>query len=152
MKRVTGIGGIFFKSRDPKALGEWYRKHLGLEVEEWGGAMFRWVTDENPTGTGTTMWTPFKEETSYFAPSAASFMVNFRVHDLHALLAALRSEGCAVDDKSTSRNSASSAGFKIRKAIASSFGNRQKANEVAERQHGSANDTTPRGSPPHPQV
>ncbi|NKI93667.1 VOC family protein [Rhizobacter sp. SG703] len=99
MKRVTGIGGIFFKSRDPKALGEWYRKHLGLEVEEWGGAMFRWVTDENPTGTGTTMWTPFNEEASHFAPSTASFMVNFRVHDLHALLAALRSEGCAVDDK-----------------------------------------------------
>jgi catechol 2,3-dioxygenase-like lactoylglutathione lyase family enzyme len=99
MKRVTGIGGIFFKSRDPKALGEWYRQHLGLEVADWGGVAFKWVTSENPTGTGTTTWSPFKEDTSYFAPSMASFMINFRVHDLHALLAALRSEGCAVDDK-----------------------------------------------------
>lgn len=99
MKRVTGIGGIFFKSRDPKALGEWYRQHLGVDVQAWGGAAFKWVTPENPSGTGTTTWSPFKEDTSYFAPSTASFMVNFRVHDLHALLAALRSEGCAVDDK-----------------------------------------------------
>jgi predicted enzyme related to lactoylglutathione lyase len=60
---------------------------------------FKWVTSENPTGTGTTTWSPFKEDTSYFAPSTASFMINFWVHDLHALLAALRSEGCAVDDK-----------------------------------------------------
>lgn len=99
MKRVTGIGGIFFKARDPKALGEWYRKHLGLNVEEWGGVAFQWVTPENPTGTGTTVWNPFKEDTSYFAPSTASFMVNYRVDDLHALIAALRAEGCAVDDK-----------------------------------------------------
>ena len=98
MKRVTGIGGIFFKSKDPKSLREWYRKHLGLDVEEWGGVSFRWVTPENPTGTGTTIWNPFKEDTSYFAPEK-SFMINFRVHDLHALVAALRTEGCAVDDK-----------------------------------------------------
>jgi predicted enzyme related to lactoylglutathione lyase len=99
MKRVTGIGGVFFKSKDPKALGEWYRTHLGLNVEEWGGVAFKWVTTDNPTGTGTTIWNPFKEDTSYFAPSNASFMVNFRVHDLHALLAALRAEGCEVDPK-----------------------------------------------------
>jgi catechol 2,3-dioxygenase-like lactoylglutathione lyase family enzyme len=99
MKRVTGIGGIFFKSRDPKQLGEWYRRHLGIEVEEWGGAAFRWVTPENPSGTGTTIWNPFKDDTGYFAPSQASFMVNFRVADLHALLALLRSEGCEVDAK-----------------------------------------------------
>ena len=91
MKRVIGIGGIFFKSKDPKALGEWYRKHLGLEVEKWGGVKFE--------GAGTTIWNPFKEDTSYFAPSKASFMINYRVHDLHALLAALRAEGCDVDDK-----------------------------------------------------
>ena len=99
MKRVTGIGGIFFKSKDPKALGEWYRTHLGLNVEEWGGVAFRWVTSENPTGTGTTIWTPFKDDTSYFAPSTASFMINFRVQDLHALVTALRAEGCDVDAK-----------------------------------------------------
>jgi predicted enzyme related to lactoylglutathione lyase len=99
MKRVTGIGGVFFKSKDPKALGEWYRTHLGLNVEEWGGVAFQWVTSDNPTGTGTTIWNPFKDDTSYFAPSTASFMINFRVQDLHALLAALRAEGCDVDAK-----------------------------------------------------
>jgi predicted enzyme related to lactoylglutathione lyase len=99
MKRVTGIGGVFFKSKDPKALAEWYRTHLGLNVEAWGGVAFQWVTPENPTGTGTTIWNPFKDDTSYFAPSTAGFMVNFRVQDLHALLAALRAEGCDVDMK-----------------------------------------------------
>jgi len=98
MNRVTGIGGIFFKAKDPKALGEWYRKHLGLNVEQWGGVSFQWVTAGNPTGTGTTIWNPFKEDTSYFGPGK-SFMINFRVEDLHALVAALRAEGCAVDDK-----------------------------------------------------
>lgn len=99
MKRVTGIGGIFFKAKDPKALSAWYQKHLGLDVQEWGGATFDWVTADNPTGTGTTAWNVFKEDTTYFAPSTASFMINFRVHDLQALLAALRAEGCQVDDK-----------------------------------------------------
>jgi predicted enzyme related to lactoylglutathione lyase len=99
MKRVTGVGGVFFKARDPKALGEWYRRHLGMEVEEWGGVAFRWVTEENPSGTGSTVWSPFKEDTDYFAPSTKPFMINLRVADLDALLTALRSEGCAVDEK-----------------------------------------------------
>ncbi len=99
MKRVTGIGGIFFKAQDPKALGAWYRQHLGIGVEEWGGAAFRWATPDNPTGTGTTVWSPFKADTTYFAPSTASFMINYRVDDLHALLAQLRAEGCQVDVK-----------------------------------------------------
>jgi predicted enzyme related to lactoylglutathione lyase len=99
MKRVTGIGGIFFKSKDPKALGAWYREHLGIGVEEWGGAAFRWASPENPSGTGATIWSPFKEETEYFSPSKASFMINYRVEDLHALLAQLRREGCEVDAK-----------------------------------------------------
>ena len=98
MRRVTGIGGIFFKAKDPKALGAWYREHLGVDVQDWGGAAFRWA-DENPTGAGATIWSPFKADTDYFAPSEASFMVNFRVADLHALLAALRAEGCDVQDK-----------------------------------------------------
>ncbi len=99
MKRVTGIGGVFFKSKDPKALGDWYRKHLGLNVEEWGGVAFRWASPENPAGIGTTIWNPFNNDTTYFAPSAASFMINFRVDDLDALLSALRAEGCDVDAK-----------------------------------------------------
>ena len=99
MKRVTGIGGIFFKSKDPKALGAWYREHLGIDVSEWGGASFQWTSADNPSGVGTTLWTPFKEDSSYFAPSNAGFMINYRVADLHGLLALLRSEGCDVDAK-----------------------------------------------------
>jgi predicted enzyme related to lactoylglutathione lyase len=99
MKRVTGIGGVFFKARDPKALADWYRVHLGMDVQDWGGVSFSWVTEDNPSGTGSTVWSPFKDDTGYFAPSSAPFMVNYRVADLHGLLAALRAEGCAVEDK-----------------------------------------------------
>lgn len=98
MKRVSGIGGIFFKAQDPKALGAWYRTHLGMNVEDWGGVAFRW-DDDNPTAKGTTIWSPFKSDSTYFAPSTAPFMINYRVADLHALLAVLREEGCNVDDK-----------------------------------------------------
>jgi predicted enzyme related to lactoylglutathione lyase len=97
MKRVTGIGGIFFKSRDPKALSAWYRDHLGLEVTDWGGAIFRWGgADSLP---GMTIWSPFAQDSDYMAPGTASFMINFRVDDLDGLLAALRAEGCNVLDK-----------------------------------------------------
>ncbi len=97
-RRVTGIGGIFFKARNPKALSQWYRDHLGMNVEKWGGVAFRWSQD-NPAGAGTTVWSPFPETTTYFAPSTAPFMIDYRVENLRALLAALRAEGCAVDDK-----------------------------------------------------
>lgn len=96
MKRVTGLGGIFFKAQDPKALAEWYRRHLGMDVSDWGGVVFRWADD---SATGTTIWSPFKADSDYFAPSRAPFMINFRVADLHELLAALRAEGCDVQDK-----------------------------------------------------
>lgn len=99
MKRVTGIGGVFFKSQDPKALAAWYREHLGIDVQEWGGAAFRWTGPDNPEGVGTTIWSPFASDTNYFAPSTASFMINYRVEDLHAVLAALRAEGVNVEDK-----------------------------------------------------
>lgn len=98
MKRVTGIGGVFFKARDPKALAEWYQRHLGLAVEPWGGAALRWADDPG-AATGTTVWSPFPAETTYFAPSQAPFMINYRVADLHAVVAALRAEGCQVDEK-----------------------------------------------------
>lgn len=98
MRRVTGIGGVFFKAKDPAALGEWYRTHLGLNVEPWGGVAFRW-SDGAAAGAGTTIWSPFKDDTAYFAPSTAGFMINYRVEDLHGLLAQLRAEGCAVEDR-----------------------------------------------------
>lgn len=98
MQRVTGIGGIFFKSRDPQALGAWYRDHLGLDVTDWGGVIFQWGgPDSSP---GMTIWSPFASDTDKMAPSTAPFMLNFRVANLDALLAALRAEGCNVLDAS----------------------------------------------------
>ncbi|MBO9717593.1 MAG: VOC family protein [Pseudoxanthomonas sp.] len=96
MKRVTGIGGIFFKAKDPAALAAWYRDHLGLDVAGWNGAIFEWGGEGSPAGM--TIWSPFAADTDYMAPGTASFMVNFRVADLGALLAALRAEGCNVLD------------------------------------------------------
>ena len=94
MKRVTGIGGVFIKANDPAALGAWYKTHLGIDVQDWGGAAFSWVdSDGTPVG-GTTAWSV--GDGSNFAPSNASFMVNYRVDDLVALLQALRDEGCQV--------------------------------------------------------
>jgi predicted enzyme related to lactoylglutathione lyase len=99
MKRVTGIGGIFFKSTDPTALGAWYKEHLGIDVQAWGGAAFDWQGPDNPAGGGTTAWSLFPADTDHFAPSSAPFMINYRVDDLLALLAALRAEGVQVDEK-----------------------------------------------------
>ena len=97
MKRVTGIGGIFFKANDPRALSAWYRDHLGLDVTEWGGALIKWGGEGSEAGL--TVWSPFAADTDYMQPSASPFMVNFRVADLDALLAALRAEGCEVMDR-----------------------------------------------------
>lgn len=99
MKRVTGIGGIFFKARDPKALQAWYQRHLGVDVQPWGGAAFDWSDAEGrPTG-GTTAWSIVSTDSAQFAPGTASFMVNYRVADLHGLLKALKDEGCQVLEK-----------------------------------------------------
>lgn len=98
MKRVTGIGGVFFKARDAVALRQWYQKHLGIDVEEWGGTALRWQDDPDAQN-GVTIWTIFDGESKHFAPSSAPFMINYRVEDLGALLEALRREGCAVDEK-----------------------------------------------------
>ncbi len=94
MKRVTGIGGIFFKARDPQALAAWYRKHLGIDVQEWGGTVFPRTADDGSPDGGMTVWSLCGDEK--FAPGTASFMVNYRVADLAGLLAALRDEGCEV--------------------------------------------------------
>lgn len=99
MKRVVGIGGIFFKANDPDALRAWYRRHLGMDIQDWGGMSFPWHTPEKPTPDGVTVWTIFPSSSTYFAPSTAPFMVNYRVEDLGAVIAALREEGCAVDEK-----------------------------------------------------
>ncbi|MFC3148423.1 VOC family protein [Piscinibacterium candidicorallinum] len=97
MKRVTGIGGIFFKARgDSAALAAWYQKHLGIDVQPWGGAAFSWAGPDNPQGVGTTVWNVNAADSDYFAPSTASFMINYRVADVHALIKTLREEGCDV--------------------------------------------------------
>lgn len=98
MERVRGIGGIFFKARDPKALARWYAEHLGVPVEDWGGARFGW-RDHDARGDAFTVWSPFAADTDYFAPSPAPFMINFRVDDLDAMLAQLRAAGVRIDDK-----------------------------------------------------
>ena len=99
MKRVTGIGGIFFKAKDAPALQEWYKQHLGIDVQNWGGTAFTWTdADGNPTG-GMTVWSVAPETSNQFAPSNASFMINYRVEDLYAVVAALKAEGCNVLDK-----------------------------------------------------
>ncbi len=93
--KVTGLGGVFFKSRDPQAMSRWYADHLGVPVAEWGGAVFEW----NEAGSGRpaySVWSPFKEDTDYFKPGDRPFMVNFRVDNLELLLTQLRSEGCQV--------------------------------------------------------
>ncbi|HET6267851.1 MAG TPA: VOC family protein [Acidobacteriota bacterium] len=98
-KRVTGIGGIFFKSKDPQALKEWYRVHLGIICLPHGSALFEWREIEPPGRTGQTVWAPFPIDTGYFNPSHSSFMINYRVADLSRLLKQLRSDGVLVDDK-----------------------------------------------------
>lgn len=95
MTRVTGIGGVFFKAKDPKALQAWYKEHLGVPVQPWGGAKFEWKDDPN----GATAWTISPETSKYYEPSEKSFMINYRVADLVRLLADLRKEGCNVLDK-----------------------------------------------------
>jgi predicted enzyme related to lactoylglutathione lyase len=99
MKRVTGIGGIFFKANDQKAQAAWYRRHLGIEVGDEGYTMFQWREDENPEQRASTVWALFPGDTTYFDPGTAPFMINYRVENLDALLAQLREEGVQVDDR-----------------------------------------------------
>ncbi|HUR28022.1 MAG TPA: VOC family protein [Planctomycetota bacterium] len=100
MNRVTGIGGIFIKAKNPEVMKAWYRKHLGLDISEWGGVTFQWQTAERPNPHGATVWSIFPQDSKYFAPSTAPFMVNYRVENLSEVLAALRAAGCDVDAKS----------------------------------------------------
>jgi predicted enzyme related to lactoylglutathione lyase len=96
MKRVTGIGGIFFKCQDPEKMKEWYKTHLGFDVTEYG-VQFSWKQDD-PTVEGYTLWSPFSDKTKYFEPSTKDFMINYRVHDIEALVAELKKEGVTVLD------------------------------------------------------
>jgi predicted enzyme related to lactoylglutathione lyase len=96
MAKVTGIGGVFFKSKgDPKALSAWYAKHLGLVLEPWGGAILKWP-DDKADDEGLTVWHVAKQDTQWFAPSDASFMINYRVDEMEPLIANLRAGGVTI--------------------------------------------------------
>lgn len=92
MKRVTGIGGIFFKTKDKAKTLEWYKNHLGIQSEDWGTS-FHWREKEDPAKEGYTVWGPFKDSTDYFSPSEKQFMINYRVENLDELLKQLKKEG-----------------------------------------------------------
>ena len=99
MKRVTGIGGMFFKSDNPDKLCEWYRKHLSIELNENGNATFHWRKVDDPKSKRFTVWSPFPADTDYFAPGKKAFMTNFQVDNLDDLLATLKREGVDVDPR-----------------------------------------------------
>lgn len=93
MGKVTGIGGVFFKAKgDPRALSSWYERHLGMKLEDFGGAILSWSADKREDG-GLTVWNAAAPDTSWFSPSTAPFMINYRVDDMASLLASLRAAG-----------------------------------------------------------
>ena len=96
-KRVTSIGGVFFKSKDPAKLREWYSKHLGLNVDKYG-SVFAWYHGADSTKKGFTQWSVFNAKTKYFLPSQKEFMINYRVEDLVWLVDQLKKEGVMITD------------------------------------------------------
>lgn len=96
-KRVTGIGGIFFKCKNPKVMRQWYQTHLGLNTNQYG-AVFEWKQGSDSTKKGFTQWSPFNEKTKYFEPSTKDFMINYRVADLVKLVDELKKEGVTITD------------------------------------------------------
>ena len=97
MARVTGVGGVFLRSKDPKALQAWYVEHLGIAASEWG-VSFEW-SDEVPKGTGATAWSAFPQDTKYFGEGEQAVMIDYRVDDLDGLLASLEAAGVWIDPK-----------------------------------------------------
>ncbi len=97
-KRVTGVGGVFFKTKEPGKLKDWYHKHLGIQTDEHGAAFkFRQWPDKEKSGY--LQWSPFPDDTTYFEPSEKEFMVNYRVQDLEWLVGELRKEGVTICDE-----------------------------------------------------
>jgi len=96
-KKVTGIGGIFFKSKDAVKLREWYKSNLGFNINDYG-AVFEWYQGDDSTKKGFTQWSPFKETTKYFLPSTKEFMINYRVSNLERLVADLKLSGVTITD------------------------------------------------------
>ncbi|MBR7801117.1 VOC family protein [Undibacterium fentianense] len=98
MQRVTGIGGIFFQAKDAPALQAWYKAHLGIDVQAWGGTSFRWADADGKPVDGSTIWSISPIKTEGIGPTSSPFMINYRVADLHTLVKVLKEEGCQVLD------------------------------------------------------
>jgi predicted enzyme related to lactoylglutathione lyase len=99
VRRATGLGGVFFRARDPKALQAWYEEHLGLEPSPDGTVLLNWRHASEPDRPGTTVWAPFEADTDYFGAGDRQWMLNYRVDDLQAVLDGLRAEGVTVDER-----------------------------------------------------
>lgn len=97
IRKVTGIGGIFFKCKDPKKMREWYKTNLGLNTNEYG-AVFEWRQGADTTRKGFTQWSPFSEKTRYFEPSTKDFMINYRVENIEELVGQLQKSGVLITD------------------------------------------------------
>lgn len=97
IKKVTGLGGIFFKCKDPKKIREWYQTNLGLNTNQYG-TVFEWYQGADNTRKGFTQWSPFKESTKYFEPSTKDFMINYRVENIHILVDELKNNGVTILD------------------------------------------------------
>jgi catechol 2,3-dioxygenase-like lactoylglutathione lyase family enzyme len=98
MKRVTSIGGVFFKCKDPDAVKQWYSRHLGMPTDQWG-TNFEWRQADDGVKKGFTQWSPFNETSDYFDPSTKQFMINYRVENLAELIELLRGEGVTILDE-----------------------------------------------------
>ena len=98
MKRVTGIGGIFFKTKNPQQVKDWYKKHLGFDTDQYG-TNFEWSQSDSPDKKGFTQWSPFKDDTTYFAPSDQDYMINYRVENIELLVEELKKEGVTILDE-----------------------------------------------------
>ncbi|MBK6963681.1 MAG: VOC family protein [Bacteroidales bacterium] len=97
LRKVTGIGGIFFKCKDPKKMREWYATNLGLNTNDYG-AVFEWRQGADSTKKGFTQWSPFNEKTRYFEPSTKDFMINYRVENITELVGQLQKSGVVITD------------------------------------------------------
>jgi lactoylglutathione lyase len=98
MKKVTGLGGVFFKCDDPKGMSEWYTKNLGLPMGDYG-VTFEWLQADDPSKTGSTSWCAFPQDTKYFNPSVKPFMINYRVENLVALVDELKKDNVTIVDE-----------------------------------------------------
>jgi catechol 2,3-dioxygenase-like lactoylglutathione lyase family enzyme len=98
MTKVTGIGGVFFKCKDPNKIKEWYKTHLGLDTDQYG-TNFEWRQSEGTSKIGFTQWSPLPETTQYFEPSTKDFMINYRVENMETLVEELKKEGVIILDK-----------------------------------------------------